>query len=137
MVDKQNSKCLSSNAYTFDWSVTSVRILCVNCHVGTVYTIEQSECGPFPLEEQTKPFPQSETVKLLSNEQALFGKHLPVMHNVGQFSHHTNMCLTNIFCLWQNVLLKQCWQWWPNIKVCLISKILNVCQATFVRLAGA
>ena len=29
----------------------------------------------------------------------------------------------------QNVLVKQCLSWWPDVQACLTSKIGNVCQA--------
>ena len=55
------------------------------------------------------------------------------------------MCLTNSFYLWkakkmflnidkQNLLVKQCLLWKPNIQTYLTSKISNVCQT---RLVGA
>ena len=37
----------------------------------------------------------------------------------------------------QNVLVKQCLSWWPNGQACLTSKVRNVCQTMFVRLAEA
>ena len=37
----------------------------------------------------------------------------------------------------QNVLIKQCFSWWPNAQACLTSKIRNVCQTMSARLCGA
>ena len=51
---------------------------------------------------------------------------LPVKHNVCKFSHHTNMCSANIFCL----------SWLPDGQACFPSKFQNACQAMFICLAA-
>ena len=60
---------------------------------------------------------------------SLFGKHLKFCSSMfHQFSHHTHMCLTNIFCLCQaSVLVNQCLSWWPNRQL----NLTNIAWPTF------
>ena len=66
---------------------------------------------------------------------------LLVKHNVCRFGYCTNMCLTNIFCLWQAKNFFENFQKHSHVvanrQACLTSKVWNVFQTMFVRLAGA
>ena len=94
------------------------------------------------------------SVKSCPNGQTLFGKHFKFCLSstmfVGLTTTQTHAWQTFFACHKQkiflksfknvdkqNVLIKQCFSWWPNAQACLTRKIRNVCQTMSARLSGA